>query len=196
MTRLLSVLFFFKRMYYPVILAIVCIALSPFYGFVSPVLFICLITIFDVIGWQELFRRFENIIDELLNRFVTNRAGEDYVTGFFMLFGSKTKEEIVDPVRTAYRIIQKMFEGICLISLFLKFGWLNALIAILMWIFGLSDGWHYWITKNKLEDHWAFRWMIFGWFQKEIPKWQVIMSMCFGVAFYIVYVLLKLRGLV
>ena len=92
--------------------------------------------------------------------------------------GIQPDEEIV----TAYRIIQKSFEGLVILFLFVLFDWQAALGCFLLIMFTVQDLIYYFFLQYKYPDVWSWlRWSPLGWIYKDLKHWQVIVQAIVGI---------------
>uniref|UniRef100_A0A6M3XUN3 Uncharacterized protein n=1 Tax=viral metagenome TaxID=1070528 RepID=A0A6M3XUN3_9ZZZZ len=92
--------------------------------------------------------------------------------------GIQPDEEIV----TAYRIIQKSFEGLVILFLFVLFDWQAALGCFLLIMFTVQDLIYYLFLQYPLPKRFTWiRWSPIGFIIGDVPTWLVIVQGVIGI---------------
>ena len=149
---MLKKIIFFKLIWLNIILFFAFAIGTYFYHWLAPFAGILLINIFDMYGYDFVLRNHWK--------------------------GIQPDEEIV----TAYRIIQKSFEGLVILFLFVLFGWQAALGCFLLIMFTVQDLIYYFFLQYPLPKLWTWvSWSVLGWFIGDLKNWQMFLQAAIGI---------------
>lgn len=97
----------------------------------------------------------------------------------------------------SYRVNQLMFDIVLLILIGLYFGWVTAVSAMILKLFGIQDLLYYFFLQKELPGNWTWmKWTPLGYLKGDLIKFEVIVQGAFGFLLNLLILFLYYKNII